>query len=224
MNVVRNQLCIRSSKTEIKVQDNKMARPRISRIKGMVPSIILFGLVVIYLMGYITFRSNLFHPSPKTADFESMIESRLSDARFYEDWDEENNARFDWMKHLDSCSNLTEWKPTHEWWKKHNRTDPDKSFISLWEIRPAGEYSRFFIQSQNIRGKLKSIGGDSWRIRICGPACLNPSVRDFGNGSYEVKFLALEPGKYHAKIHLDYTLCDGIKDPPPHWFIKGKLP
>ncbi len=144
--------------------------------------------------------------------------------KFADDWTEENNARFDWKLRLSSCSEATKWKPTEEWWKKHNRTDPNKSFISLWEIHSAGDYSRFFIQSQNIHGKPKRMGGDSWRVRICGTVCLNPSVQDFGNGTYEVKFLVMESGKYNAKIHLDYTLCDGIKDPPPDWFVKGILP
>ncbi|KAJ7374433.1 hypothetical protein OS493_007539 [Desmophyllum pertusum] len=31
----------------------------------------------------------------------------------------------------------------------------------------------------------------------------------------------MEPGVYKLLIYLDYSLCDGFKDPPLDWFIKG---
>ncbi|KAJ7369256.1 hypothetical protein OS493_040236 [Desmophyllum pertusum] len=31
----------------------------------------------------------------------------------------------------------------------------------------------------------------------------------------------MEPGVYQLSIYLDYSLCDGFKDPPRDWFIKG---
>ena len=56
-----------------------------------------------------------------------------------------------------------------------------------------------------------------------GPASLAPVVLDLNNGTYEVLFLPLEPGFYTAQVWLDYTLCDGLREPPADWFIHGKL-
>lgn len=82
-----------------------------------------------------------------------------------------------------------------------------------------GQFSRFWIQSVSIGGTLKSRGGDSWRVYIKqGPASLSPLVIDHQNGLYEVLVLATEPGYYKADIFLDFTLCDGFRDPPPDWF------
>ncbi|KAL9979520.1 hypothetical protein ACROYT_G017195 [Oculina patagonica] len=87
-----------------------------------------------------------------------------------------------------------------------------------------GEFSRFFIQSVTSYGLLKRFGGDSWRVYIRkGPASLAPMVIDHNNGTYEVVFLALEPGNYSAQVFLDYTLCDGFRDPPQDWFINGNI-
>lgn len=72
-------------------------------------------------------------------------------------------------------------------------------------------------------GHIKSFGGDAWRVYIKqGPASIAPQVWDLGNGMYEVVFLAMEPGNYSAQITLDFTLCDGLRDPPVDWFIIGK--
>ena len=73
------------------------------------------------------------------------------------------------------------------------------------------------------RGSSKTFGGDSWRVYIRkGPSSLAPVVFDLNNGLYEVLFLVLEPGSYTAQVWLDYTLCDGVREPPDDWFIKGK--
>ena len=200
-----------------------MVRPKISRFKSSLPSIILLVLVLVYISGYITFRARTNPTSPQMASGSNLAEGRKRLNKFLADWMDENEARYDWKQLLAPCENMTAWKQTVEWWKKLNRTDPNKSFISLWEIKPAGQYSRFFIQSQNSKGVAKNEGGDAWRVLIGGPAFLSPMVRDLKNGTYEVKFLVLESGKYKAYVHLDYTLCDGIKDPPPHWFIHGTV-
>ena len=200
-----------------------MGRSKISKVKAFLPSIVLLILVLVYISGYITFRAHLNQGSPQIASETNLGASRKRLNKFLNDWIDENEARYDWRKLVAPCKNETVWKETTEWWKKPSRTDPEKSFISLWQIQPAGQYSRFFIQSQNSHGVAKYRGGDSWRVHIYGPASLNPLVRDVGNGTYEIKFLALESGKYKAHVYLDYSLCDGIKDPPQHWFIQGRI-
>lgn len=73
-------------------------------------------------------------------------------------------------------------------------------------------------------GKLKTFGGDSWRVYLRqGPSSLAPVVLDHTNGLYEVLFLVLEPGLYSAQVYLDYTLCDGFRDPPIDWFKIGMV-
>ena len=94
------------------------------------------------------------------------------------------------------------------------------SFILYFLI---GQFSHFFIQSATKDGRLKSFGGDSWRVNIRqGPSSLAPLVLDHNDGVYEVLYLVLEPGPYSVTIFLDHTLCDGYRDPPKEWFTTGK--
>lgn len=139
---------------------------------------------------------------------------------FVNDWCRERRARIDWKAMLSPCENKTTWSSSRN---KENATDPNTSFISLWDIRPVGEYSRFGIQSQTREGKPKTEGGDSWRVLVRGPSSISPTVIDHGNGTYEVLFLALEAGVYLVNITLDFTLCDGFKDPPVDWFVIGEF-
>ena len=72
-------------------------------------------------------------------------------------------------------------------------TSPETSEIFGVEIRPAGEYSRFF---RTHNAQKKTIGGDSWRVHLDGPSYLAGTVFDLNDGVYEVLFLIMEPGAY----------------------------
>lgn len=139
---------------------------------------------------------------------------------FQNDWCRMQRARLEWKDVLRPCWNSTVWGAPSRF-GINQMSDPQKSYISQWDIKPSGDFSRFFIQSVSVNNELKTIGGDSWRIHFHGPSSLAPTVIDLNNGSYEVLFLMLEEGEYEAKIFLDYSLCHGFKDPPPHWFRKG---
>ena len=104
-------------------------------------------------------------------------------------------------------------------------TSPEQSEIFGVQIRPAGEYSRFFVQTRTHKAQKKTIGGDSWRVYLDGPSYLAGTVFDHNNGVYEVLFLIMEPGAYKIDMILDYTLCDGFIDPPigHDWFRNGKV-
>ena len=52
-------------------------------------------------------------------------------------------------------------------------------------------------------------------------ATLSADVFDYNNGSYEALALIMDPGVYTLDIRLDYTLCDGLRNPPLEWFQKG---
>ena len=137
-------------------------------------------------------------------------------------WCRIHQAKLDWKKYLAPCAGHTKWGIEHAGWSnKKLKTSAANSFISKWDIRPAGEFSRFFIQSKTSSNYSKNIGGDSWRIHIKGTSSVSATIFDHNNGSYEVIFLLMEAGLYQIEINLDYTLCDGFKDPPADWYKKG---
>ena len=149
--------------------------------------------------------------------------NRNSLEEFRKDWCRVRRVATNWELLKNTCEGNTKFGVNLPGWGIKNRTDPAKSFIPLMDIKPAGEFSRFIIQSQSYTGQPKTIGGDDWRVLIWGPSAFAPTVIDHGNGTYEVLFLILEPGTYFASIVLDYSLCDGMKNPPDYWFMIGRL-
>ena len=150
--------------------------------------------------------------------------SRNSLEEFGKDWCRVRSVATDWELVRRPCKGITKFSVSLPGWGLDNRTDPAQSYIPVIDIKPAGEFSRFTIQSQTSNGHLKTVGGDDWRVFIWGASALAPTVIDHENGTYEVLFLILEPGTYHISIVLDYSLCDGMKNPPDYWFMLGMLP
>jgi hypothetical protein len=148
------------------------------------------------------------------------LKANDQDKEFIRDWCRIQNARTKWQSLLLPCVDNTVWGEKH--FEDDKRTDGAKSYVLLWDLHPAKQFSRFWIQSVSSTNKRKWIGGDSWRVHLRGPAVVVPTVFDLGNGVYEALFLIIEPGRYRAEIYLDYTLCNGYKDPPPYWFKAGK--
>lgn len=141
--------------------------------------------------------------------------------RFKITWCNVRTARYDWKQILSPCGSRIAWSNIN--WNRKLHTDAEKSHVQRIEIKPAGFFSRFSIQSVSLNGKTKEIGGDSWRVFIRGPSSMAAQVFDKNNGTYEVVFLPMEPGNYEATIVLDYSLCNGMKDPPLDWFKRGML-
>ena len=142
-------------------------------------------------------------------------------ADFMQTWCRLKRLRRDWKRVLRPCADNMKWGKNMNSWRDQSRTDAAKSYLTLWDIRPAGQFSRFEIQSVTKDNLDKTIGGDSWRVHVRGPSSMSPTVIDHNNGKYEVIFLVLESGKYDVEVVLEYSLCDGYKDPPRDWFIKG---
>ena len=140
---------------------------------------------------------------------------------FRRDWLRQHRARVDWKSMLKPCIDNTQWGVERKYWAKENRSSARTSEVVYTDIRPAGEFSKIFIQSKTADNGTKLIGGDSWRVHLHGPSSLGATVFDHENGTYEILFLIMEPGNYQVKIFLDFSLCDGLKDPPADWFIKG---
>jgi len=155
-------------------------------------------------------------PTMKTIKRNGLLE-------FRKNWCRVRRVATDWELLGTTCEGNTKFGVDLPGWGIQNRTDPRNSFIPYMDIKPAGEFSRFSIQSQSYNDQPKTMGGDDWRVLIWGPSVLAPTVIDHGNGTYEVLFLILEPGTYFASIVLDYSLCDGMKNPPDYWFMLGKL-
>ncbi|XP_031560933.1 uncharacterized protein LOC116296952 [Actinia tenebrosa] len=146
-----------------------------------------------------------------------MLREIIDDFKFQ--WLRYSKAGLDWKEILNPCKNDMEWKK--KGLETINRSSGNTSEILSLDIRPAGEFSRVFIRSRTADGRLKTVGGDSWRVYVAGPSSLVAKVFDYNNGTYEALFLTMEPGVYEVIIILDYSLCDGLRDPPGDWFIKG---
>ncbi|KAK3713715.1 hypothetical protein QZH41_020709, partial [Actinostola sp. cb2023] len=178
----------------------------ITRTRGR-RKLICFMLVVLFCTAIVR----------KLLEFHQPSNSNLHN--FMRDWCRVRRARVDWEQILKPCQDKLKWGSNNL--ELGLQTDPGSSYISLWDIRPAGEFSKFSIQSTSIKGVLKTIGGDSWRVNINGPSSVAGTLFDHSNGTYEVLFLVTVPGVYGVDVVLEHTLCDGYTDPPPNWFKTG---
>ena len=157
-------------------------------------------------------------PNLKNEQF-SPISHRFQD--FRREWIRQRRARVDWQSIIKPCMENMAWGQVKDGWEKLNRSSATTSDVIFQDIRPAGEFSKIFIQSKTSDNRTKMIGGDTWRVYVRGPSSVVATVFDHNNGTYEALFLITEPGVYHLMIYLDYSLCDGFRDPPRDWFIKG---
>jgi hypothetical protein len=137
-------------------------------------------------------------------------------------WCLQSKIRLDWNNIQKPCADNTIWGVNKQYYVFRNQTSTRKTFLSLWDIKPAGQFSRIAIQTVSLDGHNKAFGGDSWRVHIRGPSSVSPTVIDHDNGTYEVVFLPAIPGHYGVTMVLEYSLCDGYKEPPLNWFVKGK--
>ena len=156
---------------------------------------------------------------PQVIFNSSIFSRRFQD--FRREWFRQRRARVDWESIIKPCSDNMAWGLVKNHWGKGNRSSGKASEVVYWDIRPAGEFSKIFIQSKTVDNRTKRIGGDTWRVYARGPSNVAATVFDHQNGTYEALFLLMEPGIYQLMISLDYSLCDGFKDPPRDWFIMG---
>ena len=157
-------------------------------------------------------------PNGEVPEISSMAR-RLQE--FRTEWLRQRRARVDWQSMLRPCVDNMAWGLAKKYWGKANRSSAITSDVILVDIRPAGEFSKIFIHSKTADNRTKTIGGDTWRVYLRGTASIAANVFDHNNGTYEALFLVSEPGVYQLEIYLDYSLCDGFRDPPRDWFIVG---
>ena len=151
----------------------------------------------------------------------SLLLRRLQDLQ--NEWLRQRRARVGWKNIIKPCADNMAWGLVKDHWGKTNRSNATTSDIIFKDIRPAGEFSKIFIQSKTSDNRTKLIGGDTWRVYVRGPTSIAATVFDHNNGTYEALFLITEPGVYQLMIYLDYSLCDGFKDPPLDWFTIGDV-
>lgn len=139
---------------------------------------------------------------------------------FFKYWMLQRQRRFNYTAIMLPCQHDMEWRPYYPDRNASVITSAKTSRACL-DVKPAGQFSRLIIQSYNLLNTSKHIGGDSWRIFLRGKFSVPVTMVDHMNGTYEAFFLITIPGRYYVELFLEYTLCDGYKDPPPEWFIRG---
>ena len=179
------------------------------------PIVFCFILLVSYTLVFTPLIDHLPFPSLTKTNKANKYDD------FRREWVRQRRARMDWQAIINPCYDNMDWGKVKAGWEKPNRTNASTSEIIFQDIRPAGEYSKIFIQSKTSDNITKVIGGDFWRVYVRGPANIAATLFDHNNGTYEALFLIMEPGIYQLLIYLDYSLCDGFRDPPRDWFIQG---
>lgn len=129
---------------------------------------------------------------------------------------------FAWKRILEPCKNKTSWQSKGDL-KMYMRTNASITRIIDENIKIDGSVSSIVIQTYDMDGGKKFIGGDSWRAILTGTRVQMAIVQDNMDGTYEVLFRIYEDGQYHLEMLIEHSMCDGIKDPPLGWFEKGDM-
>ena len=185
----------------------------------------IFVTVLIFLYG-LQYASIKVLPYFKYATSVKALEQASKHDKIYEkdfqkQWCNTRKEIGNWRAMIHPCKGWLTWD-SRKSLSETLETDPKRSFIASMDIRPAGEFSRITIVTKSKMGLTKKFGGDSWRVKINGTASINSKVVDHGNGTYDVLVLIADQGVYFVYIYLDYTLCNGFRDPPEDWFRKGR--
>ena len=125
-----------------------------------------------------------------------------------------------WRDLIVPCINDMSWK--NKSIGARTKTNLDFSDIFI-KSHPPGRENDVIIHSRNHLKQRKYYGGDYFWVNIIGSASTYVDITDNLNGTYIGKFELIEAGKYILDISLEYTLCDGLRDPPKWWFKKGNL-
>ena len=214
------------------------------RQNGGIKRIVLsFAVILLLHVAFLYHYNTIFNKwiwsnyrSATSKRYHYSVENRSDSpiSSFNRHWKDWNRWRFDYKRYVQPCSDSSDssmpgfkWTKAEDgkpWFERPDHTDPTRGVVQEMEIGRAGEFSRFSLRSQNSKGEFKHTGGDHWRVQIKGPSSSSlVSVQkiDHANGTYEFKFIVYMSGSYEVLIWLEYTLCAGLKEPPPDWFKKG---
>ena len=92
------------------------------------------------------------------------VNNNLIENEFKKQWFRIQKRRVDWKQILAPCANNTVLDQTLPGWGKEYETALNTSYVEYIDIRPAGQFSRFFIRTKTNDGRNKTIGGDFWKV------------------------------------------------------------
>ena len=129
--------------------------------------------------------------------------------------------RMDWKEHLSVCKNYTKWERRNL--NKTLRTNISNSYLELF-IQNGSTPSRIQITTFDGNGIRKTQGGDYWRANVIGAHNFKMNIKmfDHNSGEYSGVFAIPFPGYYSISVNLEYSMCEGLTNPPKYWFIKGE--
>jgi len=114
--------------------------------------------------------------------------------------------RIDWVKRLRDRKNLT-YAPN--------------TVVKLEKISKNETY-KIELYTYDKIGKNKTFGGDSWLVKIKSDiTSFSIDLSDNLDGSYTSYFSLPQAGTYGVYIILEYSLCEGLLDPPLDFFKTG---
>ena len=185
----------------------------------------IFVAILIFLYGLQYASIKILPYFKNTTSIKALEEAskhgEVYEKDFQEQWCNAKKEIGNWRAMLHPCEGWLTWE-SRKSLSEGLETDAKRSFIANMDVRPAGEFSRINIVTKSKMGLTKNIGGDSWRVKINGTSSISSKVIDLANGAYDVLFLIADQGVYFVHIYLDYTLCNGFRDPPVDWFRKGR--
>ena len=120
---------------------------------------ICLGVLFVLCLLYFTDMTNKGVLSPKQPPKlpSSEIKRRMQD--FRHEWLRQRRARVDWKNIIKPCADNMAWGLVKNHWGRTNISNATTSDIIFKDIRPAGEFSKIFIQSKTSDNRAKLIGG-----------------------------------------------------------------
>jgi len=155
---------------------------------------------------------------------EHPSRSRVKSLRNVFDLPRDICQRMDWKEHLSICQNHMQWETRNQ--NKTLRTNVSNSHLELI-IQNGRTPSRIRITTFDGNSIKKLQGGDYWRVNVVNADKkkkkfkMNIKMFDHGNGEYSGVFDIPYPGVYSMSVNLEYSMCEGLTDPPKNWFSKG---
>ena len=150
----------------------------------------------------------------------NKINQRTKPSNCYDEVKTNLCSKRSWKDLMKPCKDRMKWDNQSS--DRNSSTNLLLSKISI-QLNPPGVLSFINIQTVDILNRSKSIGGDFWWINLIGPSSFHIDITDNSDGTYQGFFELMEHGRYDVIVFLEYSLCDGIRDPPHWWFRKGKF-
>ena len=127
-----------------------------------------------------------------------------------------------WIDRLEVCQHHLNWEERNL--NKSKRTSVKHSLVKVFLADSAGMLNMLYIKTYTLDNKVKTRGGDYFRSFLIEGSKnfkVNINLFDLNNGEYSGVFQIPQPGNYELQITLEYSVCEGMTDPPSNWFTKG---